>query len=347
MNISSTRIYVICGIIVLGSAGLVAFRVLRVPAIQQAGVNKTEEVKQAPTSATLSGRMVAPEIAERVPIAVMIENHPDARPQSGLGSAEVVWEAEAEGGITRYVALFQDGNELVGPVRSARDYFATVANGFGGVYAHVGGSPEVLDQLSAGKYKKLVDVNEFYSADLFTRVTTRTAPHNAYAKLASIREAKARGAYVANAFTFSDQAVTTGESTREVRIDFSLPAFAVTFVYNTQTNSYDRYIAGKKDIDALTQKIVSPRTVIVEEVDVTEVAGDDKGRVDIQVTGTGEAYIFQSGMVTKGTWVRKAGEVAQYIDSTGKPVVLQPGQVWISAVSADKLNAVKWVPIQK
>jgi len=127
----------------------------------------------------LDGVYTRPELANLAPVAVMIDNHPDARPQSGIEKAGLVYEAEVEGYYTRLMAVFSDENEVVkiGPVRSARPYFVDWANELNAVYAHCGGSPEALVNI---EQKGIVDLNEIYSGRFFWRATDRSAPHNIY-----------------------------------------------------------------------------------------------------------------------------------------------------------------------
>jgi hypothetical protein len=102
--------------------------------------------------APLSGRMVEKEKTTRKPIAVVVENHPDARPQSGLNDAALVFETFAEGGITRFLAVFQENDVAnIGPVRSARPYFVEWATSLKALFAHVGGNIDALDLISSKK----------------------------------------------------------------------------------------------------------------------------------------------------------------------------------------------------
>src|SRR5581483_6348891 len=117
---------------------------------------------QQPTTvaSTLTGLPVDPSVNKRQVTAVMIENSLDARPQSGLDQAGIVFEALAEGGVTRFMALFQDTQpDYIGPVRSARPYYIQWLLGYDAAYAHVGGSPDALNDITAWHVK---DLNQFY-----------------------------------------------------------------------------------------------------------------------------------------------------------------------------------------
>ena len=135
--------------------------------------------------AALTGRLVTENNAYRHPIAVMIDDHAGARPQSGLNAASVVWHAPAEGGIPRYMAIFQDRlPEDLGPVRSARSYYIAWAAEWRAVYVHAGGSPQALATLAArGRGQYVYNADEFRYSTYFRRVSDRFPPHNLYTNL--------------------------------------------------------------------------------------------------------------------------------------------------------------------
>jgi len=130
---------------------------------------------------------------ERHPIAVMIDDLSAARPQSGLQSASIVWHAPAEGGIPRYMAIFQETlPEDVGPVRSARQYYIAWAAEWKAVYVHAGGSPQALATLAAkGRGQYVYNADEFRYSKYFRRVSNRFPPHNLYTTLANLRKLSA------------------------------------------------------------------------------------------------------------------------------------------------------------
>ena len=116
-----------------------------------------------PVPAPLTGVLVPPDVAARHPIAVMVDDLGAARPQSGFNAASVVWQAPAEGGIPRYMMVFQENiPALVGPVRSSRYYYIAWAAEWRALYAHAGGSPQALRTLREKGNGQLV-----YNADEF------------------------------------------------------------------------------------------------------------------------------------------------------------------------------------
>ena len=143
----------------------------------------TPEPTPTPVPAPLTGRLVSPAVAQRHPVAVMIDDHHDARPQSGFNDAAIVWQAPAEGGIPRYMLIFQDRiPPSVGPVRSARQYYIAWAAEWKAVYAHVGGSPQAMQTLrETGRGQLVYNADEFrWGGIYFHRTRDRFAPHNVY-----------------------------------------------------------------------------------------------------------------------------------------------------------------------
>src|SRR6476619_966831 len=132
--------------------------------------------------APLTGLPVTQPVAKRHVIAVMVDDQFAARPQSGFNAASIVWQAPAEGGIPRYMLVFQENIPTdVGPVRSSRYYYIAWAAELRAVYAHAGGSPQALATLRAkGNGQLVYNADEFRWGGSFHRITTRFSPHNLY-----------------------------------------------------------------------------------------------------------------------------------------------------------------------
>ena len=155
--------------------------VIAAPAVVQKVI---EPPKPTTVASKLTGVQIDPEFNKRGVTAIMIENSIDARPQSGLLEAGVIYEAIAEGGITRFVALFQESKpDYIGPVRSARPYYIDWLLPYKAIYGHIGGSPVALQMISDLGIR---DFSESGGANTFTRITTRFSPHNAYTNFAGI-----------------------------------------------------------------------------------------------------------------------------------------------------------------
>ena len=300
-------------------------------------------VKKAPTPApivysTLSGLPVADASVNQKPVTgAMIENSLDARPQSGLSQAGVIFEAVAEGGVTRFLALFQDtAPNDIGPIRSARPYYVSWAMGFDAAYAHVGGSPDALSDITAWSVK---DMNQFYNGSSYHRVSSRASPHNVYTSVATLNQLETAKHFTSSytGFPRGKAVASTTPTASNIDLHLSGPTYDPHYAYNATTNSYDRSEAGEPHTDANTGKQLSPNVVIAIVVPLARGALDASGAYysNYTTTGSGQAYIFQNGTLTTGTWA-KTGNSAQmtFVDASGQAVKLNPGQTWISAVSS-------------
>lgn len=286
---------------------------------------------------TLTGLPVDPSVNQRTVTGVMIENSLDARPQSGLGQAGVVFEAIAEGGITRFLALFQDtAPDNVGPIRSARPYYEQWALGFDAGYAHVGGSPEALADIKAWGVR---DLDQFANSGSYHRVSSRAAPHNVYTSIAALNQLEVQKGYNTSKYTgFARKKKATPNrkqpyTAKSVNLALSGPLYNVHYDYNATTNSYDRSEGGSFHVDANTGKQISPKVVIALVMPYGIEA--DGYHSNYSTIGDGPVYIFQDGMVTTGRWA-KSSMTGQFVfkDASGKPIRLNPGQTWLTAVGS-------------
>ncbi len=304
------------------------------------------EQQQAQQLPSINGNLVEPDKAKLRPIATVIENHSDARPQSGLTDAEVVYETLAEGGITRFLAVFQTREpKEIGPVRSARPYFAFLANMWHAPFVHSGGSATALQQLEDGVYKNLFDVNEFYYGKYFSRSTTRQAPHNLYTTMTLQREnlATKKETDWDPLRVWNVQSTPTDQLKQEVTsitLPFSVASYQASYKYDPTTNSYLRAIAGKPSVDKNNGLTISPKNVLVMLTDITP-NNDEKLTVDIRLTGTGPCYLFNDGVFKQCKWEYKDGKHF-YMNLDGSELKLEPGQTWIEIFPRDRQNEIKW-----
>lgn len=279
-----------------------------------------------------------------VPVSVMIENLSTVRPQQGLSSASIVYEALAEGGITRFMAVFPGAGTLtaIGPVRSAREYFVDWADEYGGVYAHVGGSPQALGKLSQDS--KLVDLNQIGGDQIyFWRDQAISAPHNLLTsgeKLAfAIRDFLGDSPVASfELWVFKEDTKKADRPTGDhsVQIDFSSDSYAVEWTYQRKTNTYLRSNGGETQVDQLNDQPLEAHTVIVQFVN-TSLIDAATGRLDMQTTGSGRAAVFVDGQRIDGTW-EKADDNARtrFIDAAGQVIPFNAGTIWIEIVPDDR-----------
>lgn len=286
----------------------------------------------------LTGELVKSEKDTTKPVsAIMIENSPEARPQSGLGSAEVVYEAIAEGGVTRFLAMYQQNQpELVGPVRSLRMYYVDWLAPYNAGVFHVGGSKQALDEIRNGSYR---DLDQFFNAGSYWRSSDRYAPHNVYTNFKRISALnKAKGFKTSNptAFDRKDTEPSESPSAKSVSVNISAPTYNSKYTYDKKTNMYLRSQAGQPHKDTESGRIKA-RVVVVMKTDMREVMQDGI-REDYRTTGTGDAWIFQDGDVHQVKWHKKNRKDQLNFTSkdSGEKFELARGTTWITALPADR-----------
>ena len=291
----------------------------------------------------LTGLPVTESAAERHPIAVMIDDHVDARPQSGFNSAAIVWQAPAEGGIPRYMMIFQDQvPATVGPIRSARQYFIEWASEWHAMYVHAGGSPQALATLAASGHGTLV-----WNADALRwegrymwRIHTRFAPHNLYTDGTHLEGLGALLGATNKPLTpvwhFAPDLV---DVLRPVggTIVVTYPYESITYRYDAKTNTYRRFLNGSKkaQVDAVGGAFVAPKNVIIIKMHFGPLndGHPNKHRLEAADIGHGEAWIATNGHTIHGTW-RKASITAPTLlfGPDGKPVTLTAGQTFVQVL---------------
>ena len=284
----------------------------------------------------LTGVRVANEAAtEKAVTGIMIENSPDARPQSGLKDSGVVFEAIAEGGITRFLVLYQlEKPQLIGPVRSLRLYDIDWLAAFNASIGHVGGSAAALNEIRNGSYR---DIDQFFNYQYYWRSTDRWAPHNVYTSFAKLDELNISKGYITSKFTgFSrvDGKPVKKPNATNINIVISGFLYDSSYLYNAKTNTYARSQAGEPHLDRESGQI-TPSVVIAMRVNESTVY-EDGYRESITTIGSGNAYIFQNGTVKKATW-HKTSKLDQitFTDAKGDNIPLVRGQTWIAAVPND------------
>ncbi len=293
-----------------------------------------------PIYSPLTGVEVTDEQVARPVTGIMVENSIDARPQSGLIEAGVVFEAIAEGGITRFLALFQEarpGN--VGPIRSARPYYVEWVKGFDASYLHSGGSGEALALIRTLGVKDIDHGN--YSTRVADRVSSRYAPHNVYSNFDKIDTINNElGFTTSNITPFgrkdpSPLAEGSVYTAKTINFDISGANYNTSYTYDPATNTYARVMAGRPHTDQESGKQISPNVVIALITDYS--IHPDRVHSVYRTTGTGEVLVFQDGNVTIGTWKKDTQSAPlEFFGTDGTTLQMNAGQKWITAIPAGR-----------
>ena len=269
------------------------------------------------------------------PLAVMIDNHPDAQPQSGMSDADIIYEATVEFGITRFMAIYANKHpEVIGPVRSARHYFVDWASEYDSIFVIAGASPQGHDQLEK---TGITNIDLTYGEGVFWRVTERPAPHNLYTSDPGIREWHGPNE-PGQLSEFEFKPDMPADSAQVVaRIVVTYPdGYQVEYHYDAASNEYARIMSGAAHEDRVSGEQYRPKNVIVQFMATRPIPGDDAGRIDMDLIGAGDAIVFQDGIRIDGSW-RKTGATRStaFLDEAGERVKLNAGQTWIQVLPVE------------
>ena len=283
-------------------------------------------VAAAPRAAVapLTGRPDPTGIAHRRPaLAVKIENTPDARPQAGLDTADVVYEEQVEGGITRFWAVFNSTTPGdVGPIRSVRAMDPNIVTPLGGIAAYSGGTA-VNETLI--RDAPVTSVDETNAGAAYYRRTDRAAPHNLYGHTAILWQRPARPVPPPPLFHYTDQPPAhRGAPAATVTLGFA-PPYNVTYTYRAATHTWLRSY-GTTPHRAASGRPLAPTNVIIQFVTYD-------GGGDAQLLGDAPdqpAWVLTDGTVTTGHWSKPdPATPTRYTDASGAPITLRPGPTWV------------------
>lgn len=274
--------------------------------------------------------------ADQRPVGVMVNNHKAARPQSGLSQADIVFELLAEGSITRFLALFQSEQpEIVGPVRSAREYYFELANKYNAIYVYHGAANFVNDMIINRGIEHLSGAIHDNDGYLFKRESFRKAPHNSYLLYDAVYEASETKGYdiisdtKALPFRGEEESIE-GELVKHIKISYPgrNADDVVEFLYNKDTEKFTRYESQQKTVELNSEEPINVDNVFIVETHHQVI--DDAGRRAIDLTSGGNAYLIQKGQMQKLEWTNDEGRIIPYQD--GSPVGFVPGKTWINVV---------------
>jgi len=264
------------------------------------------------------------------PLAIMIENEYNSRPQSGLDKADVVYEVLAEGGITRFLALYLgDDLDEVGPIRSARPYFIDYAMEYNGIYVHYGASPQGYSDL---KKLKINDIDGIYDGVTFWRDSSRKAPHNAYSSTEKMLETSEKRGYMKPAdlkvWSFNEKdAAPDGEDLERFKLTY-YNNYDVSYTYDSQKKVYERYINNKPHADRKTGAPIFVKNIIIQFNDTKVI--DKEGRLEIKTVGSGKGYYISNGCCGEIKWKKNSRSARTiYTLADGTELKINPGNTWI------------------
>lgn len=301
----------------------------------------TESKKDEPVKATLApksqeNKLFSPFTGEEttesslnnIPIMTIIENSRPARPQSGLNKADIVYETMAEGGIPRFIALFQRNNvEKIGPIRSARPYFIDLSLEYNLPFGHCGGSAEALNRI---KKENLMSMNEIsYGRKYFWRDNTRKSPHNLYTSTDKLRNlAKSKGYVKPTSVKFNfDKTFWEDSSLETANTIYIVPNRTYETTYTYKDNKYYKSMDNKDSQDRDTSESITAKNIVIQFTNIN--LQKDGCHLDINLVGRGSGYVISNGKFIKMNW-KKSSITSQtkLFTEDGKLIPLCPGNTW-------------------
>lgn len=297
--------------------------------------NAASEPPAPAYTAPLTGLPLQEPLTRR-PLAIMINNAPAARPQSGLIDADVVYEVLAEGGVTRLVSIFhsQADSAKIGPIRSIRPYMIDLGESYHGVLVHAGASNDAYAILQR-QHKE--DLDEITNAGAyFWRDKSRKAPHNLYSNVEKLLEGAVKHNYATEdaavpgyAFYGENEGPDSAETASRVEIKFQLDNYRVGYEYDAAAGRYKRSVNGTPHTDLESGEQLTAANVVVMGADHKVL--DDVGRLDVELELGGEAVLFQQGKMIRARWIRQADDIIRFAkDNRELPMV--PGNTYIHIV---------------
>lgn len=265
-------------------------------------------------------------------LVVLIDNDLNARPQAGLKDADIVYELPIEGGTTRFMAIFSRfSSELIGPIRSARDYTIDIAKEFDPIFVHAGGSPQAF-----AKFEEIGNLNGLEGGvdRAFWRIGEREAPHNLYSDSKTLRRVARQEGFREEGKLLEFKYLTSGENfegkkSDNIMINYGHKDFRAEFLYDKNTKKYLRFTGGVKHWDNTGEQI-AVKNIIIQKVKAR--VKDEKGRLHLDIVGKEKALFFSEGQVIQGYWEKKQDGITKFYKAVGEEIALKEGNTWISVV---------------
>jgi len=274
------------------------------------------------------------EAIDQRPVAVMVNNHPKARPQSGLSQADVVFEILAEGSITRFLAIYQSEEpEVVGPVRSAREYYSDLANGYDAIYVYHGAANFVEDMIQERGIENINGASYDNDGQVFKRESFRKAPHNSYLLFDAVNDIAEQKGYEAKTdvatlpFSENEADDIEGEPGEQVTIAYD-SNWQVQYEYDEDDKHYYRSSDGEPTVELNTEEQIYADNVFIVEAQHEVI--DDEGRRAIDFESGGNAYLMQKGKMQEVEWENVDGKMTPVKE--GEPIGFVPGKTWVNVV---------------
>lgn len=303
-------------------------------------LNNEEEIEDDPNKikSVLDGLKYYPEELEKRPVAVSIDNHPNARWQAGLSQAEIIYEFEVEHPYTRYLCIFLAKEpERIGPVRSARPYIIYYALEQDGIFVHVGGSEDAFSEI---RRLQVADIDGLYSGSMWRyNETGKYAPHNMYTTLKQIRDEAERKGYRTErnfaGYSFYEKSTNLSEEYETIEAEKINIVYnkdnSTEYLYDKEKKVYLRFKDGEKHIDELNNEQLVTKNIVV--IETSKKVLDNAGRLFLGTIGEGSGVYITNGESKSITWKKSSESEPTKFFIDDIELKLNPGNTWIQIVN--------------
>lgn len=281
------------------------------------------------------------------PVAIMVGNTSDSLPQWGVSQADIIYEMIAEARSTRLMAIFQDHTKIekIASIRSARPYFIDIAQSYGAVFIHFGGSEPAYEQISIRTDLLHIDGIKYpWEGTVFFRDEWRRKElgreHSVYTTgeyltlgLNKLKTDLSQTEHP-SAFNFgAEHSAINGTVMSKVQIRFK-DKHQPYFEYDASTGKYLRYQYNSPQMDGITNTQIAVKNLFILRMELTDIKESDLGIIDVKTTGTGTGYYFCEGKYIEIIWEKDSyNSPINFFTADGKELVCSPGQSFVSVVS--------------
>jgi hypothetical protein len=294
---------------------------------------------------TLTGLRIYEGYAARRPLAVVVNNIRAALPQSGIASADIIYEMLAEGDVTRLVAIFQSYfPEKIGSIRSVREYFIDIAYNHDAILIYHGGSPSGygrirttgITNMDGGQLEGRIFWRDTSYPEWWANTGQRSREHSSYTgreQIESHIETQGIRNYInddpAFGFLFGEISAESIGGAFQIEVPFSAN-YRRIFIFDEENEIYLVENRDGAHLDAETIEQVAVTNVLIQIVSMNLVAGDTEGRRNIRTVGTGRGYLATGGEYFPVLWEKEShASPTHWYFEDGTPMVLSAGKTWV------------------
>lgn len=319
---------------------------------QTAAPTPTQDPHAGMVRSKLTGKWVKPSVAKKRPYAVMINNIEYAfLRQKGTSKADILYEALAEGGITRMLAVYEDvtGVKKIGSVRSARHYYVQFAQEWDAIYCHFGHTKYAVSKMDALQTNNLSGLSAIGGV-VYARDPGVAAPHNVYTSGAKLKKGAKKLGYttakdesaMAEHFQFYEEDTKLSSGKKAVNITIPFSAYSTCQMkYDAEKKVYRKYEYGKKQMDTYYKKQLTFKNVIIQLVDESNIDSNGYQTMELK-NASGNGFYYTNGKRMKITWKRKeSSNTMAYYDETGNVLTVNPGKTYIAVYPKSRSKLIK------